>query len=164
MVYSGTGTNGVDYTTGSSTVEIIAGQTGATFVLTGLDDLLVEGLESIVVEISGVLNAFEYGTQVQNLDILDDDIAQVLLSVDTGAMAESGGVATFTVYTSGDVIVSTGIVVDLIYSGTGTNGVDYTTGTAQVTIPALSTGSSFAITGINDLIVEGLESVIVEIS
>lgn len=128
--------------------------TGTTFVLTGLNDLLVETGETVEVSVSGVINGIESTPQSQTVTILDDDTAQVLMSVDTGAMNESGGMATFTVYTSGDVIVNTGIVVNLIYAGTGINGIDYMTGTAEVTIAALTTGTSFVITGINDLLVE----------
>jgi len=100
LIYSGTGTNGVDYTTGSASITIPSLTTGITFTLTGINDLLVEGLEGIIVEISGVVNASEFGIQTQTISIIDDDVAQVLLSVNTGAMNESGGMATFTVYTS----------------------------------------------------------------
>jgi len=52
--------------------------------------LIQEGLEGFAVQIVSVLNASEYGTQVQLLDIIDDDVAQIVLSVNTGAMNESG--------------------------------------------------------------------------
>ena len=65
---------------------------------------------------------------------------------------------------SGDITSLTGILVDLIYSGTGINGTDYVTGTAQATITAGLTGTTFTLTGINDIMVEGSESLVVEIS
>jgi len=50
------------------------------------------------------------------------------MSVDTGTINELGsGVATFTLYTSGDVIHTTGIVVEIAYSGLAINGSDYIT-------------------------------------
>jgi hypothetical protein len=76
------------------------------------------------------------------------------LTVNTGVINENGGVAVFTLATSGDVIVNTGIVVNLIYVGTGINGIDYMTGSESITIPALSTGTTFVLTGLNDLLVE----------
>ena len=109
------------------------------------------------------MNATEYGTQVQNIDIIDDDIAQVLLALNTGAISESGGVAMFTVYTSGDVISLTGIDVTLVYTGTATDGSDYTTGYTLVTIVAGTTGTSFYLTGNDDVLVEGDETIDVSI-
>ena len=81
-------------------------------------------------------------------------IPSILLSVDTGSIAEAGGVATFTVYTSGDVTALTGIVVSFDYTGVAVNGVDVITGTVSVTIPAGSTGISFTLTALQDLIFE----------
>ena len=65
-----------------------------------------------------MVNATEFNTQTQTVDVLDDDTAEIVLSVNTGAMNESGGVATFTLYTSGDVTSLTGIVVTVAYTGT----------------------------------------------
>lgn len=67
-------------------------------------------------------------------------------------------------YTSGDAISSTGIIVNLLYAGSGINGVDYTTGASQIIIPAGLTGVSFFLTGINDNLIEGAEDVVIEIS
>ena len=72
--------------------------------------------------------------------------------------------AVFTLSTSGNIIVSTGIVVTLTYSGTAINGTDYITGTATVTITALTTGTTFVLTGLNDLLVETTETIIVDIN
>jgi hypothetical protein len=138
--------------------------TGASFVLTGINDLLVESGEAIVLDISGVLNAVEFGTQTQTVTVLDDDSAEVLLTVDTGAINENGGVAVFTLATSGDIISDTGIIVTFDYSGTAINGVDYITGTTSVIIPAFTTGTTFVLTGLDDLLVESNESIVVEVS
>jgi len=97
LAYTGTASNGIDYVTGITTATIPAGQTGVSFLVTGINDLLVETGETVVIDIDTVLNGFEFGIQTQTVTILDDDIAQVLLTVNTGAMNESGGMATFTV-------------------------------------------------------------------
>ena len=110
------------------------------------------------------MNATEAGTQQQTVNVLDDDTAQVLLSVNTGSLNEASGTAVFTIYTSGNIIVSTGIVVTLSYSGTAINGTDYVTGTTSVTIASLTTGNTFTLTGLNDLLVESIETIIVDIS
>ena len=114
--------------TGTTQATILSGTTGIDFTITGLDDLLVEGLESIIVDITGaVLNGTEFATQQQTVNIIDNDVAEVLLAVSTGYLAEATGEVTVTLATSGDVIINTGIMVTLTYAGTATDGIDYTT-------------------------------------
>ena len=67
-------------------------------------------------------------------------------------------------YISGGIISLTGIDITILYSGTSTNGVDYATGTNLVTIPAGQTGTDFILSAINDISVEGDETLIAEIS
>jgi len=89
--YTGSAIDGVDYDTGVTTVTLPAGQTGVSFVLNTLDDLLGEGNESFTISITGVLNASEYNTQAQTVTIIDDDtIIFVAMSVNTGALNENG--------------------------------------------------------------------------
>lgn len=164
LEYTGVALYGADYTSGYINATIPAGMTGISFTLTGIDDLTIEGDELVTIDIASVLNGSEYGTQTQNLTIIDDDTAYIVLSVDTGAINESAGQATFIAEISGGALSSTGIVVTLIYSGTATNGVDYLTGINPVTIPAGQTGVSFTVDSIDDLIVEGDETVSLEIS
>lgn len=98
-----------------------------SFALTGIGDLIVEGTETVVIDITSVTNGNESGTQQQTINILDNDVAEILLSVNTGSLNENGGTALFTVSTSGSVIHTTGIIVTLSYTGTALSGVDYAT-------------------------------------
>jgi len=127
LAYTGTATNGVDYATGSVTVTIAPFTTGIDFTITGINDILAEGNEDATAEIASVVNGSEYGTQVQNVTILDDDAAQILLEISTGNMAENDGVVLVTLRSSGDVISLTGVIITLAYSGTAIDGSDYTT-------------------------------------
>ena len=43
-------------------------------MLTAIQDLLVEGSETVIVDINTVTNATEFGTQSQTVTITDDDI------------------------------------------------------------------------------------------
>lgn len=160
--YTGTAIDGIDYDTGVTQVIIPAGQTGYSFTLNTLDDVNGEGDESFTVSITGVLNASEFNTQTETVTIIDDDIIIfVAMSVNTGAIDENNGSAIFTLYTSGDMIHNTGMVITLAYTGTA-SGVDYASVTTA-TILSGSTGTTFVLTGLDDLIVEGTETIIVDI-
>jgi len=50
--------------------------------------MIAEGDEMITLDISGVVNGQEYGTQVQDLTIIDDDIIYIGLTANTGAISE----------------------------------------------------------------------------
>ena len=70
---SGTAVNGTDYIISSSTITIPAGQTTGTTTVTAIQDVLVEGNETVVLDITGVTNGTENGTQQQTITIIDDD-------------------------------------------------------------------------------------------
>jgi len=105
--------------------------------------------------------------QSGSVNIISDDIAQILLSIGTGSITETGATMV-TVFTSGDVVNTTGIVVTLVYTGTALRGTDYDTGgnplTIDLTIPAFATGASYGLTAFNDTLVEGNETVNIQIS
>lgn len=115
---------------------------------------MVESGENVTISISGALNAVEFATQSQIINIIDDDIAEVVFTTSTGYLQESGGVVVFTLATSGDVIVNTGIIVYIVYTITPSTGASYT-GSVSATILAFATGTSFSMTGINNNIYEG---------
>src|SRR5439155_763291 len=71
--FSGSATLNVDYTPSSATIVIPAGQVSGSITLTAVQDSLVEPDETIVVDISGVINAIEPGTQQVTATIADDD-------------------------------------------------------------------------------------------
>lgn len=159
LTYAGLAANGVDYHTGTALATIPAGSTGTTFVLTGMNDLIVEGDETFTIDIETVTGGFEDGAQSGTLTIIDDDIIYVLLTGNTGAINEFVGSGldevNFTLYTSGDVTSITGIIVYLDYTGSALNGRDIDTGANPVIIPAGQTGISFTITARDDSFFEG---------
>jgi len=125
--------------------------------ITGINDLLVETGETVIVGIvsttgsDSTISPTEYLTTTT---LIDDDLAQIVLTANTGAMNESGGVITLRTYISGGIISQSGIDVSIIYSGMAINGIDYTTGASLVTIPAGQTGTNFTLNAINDILVE----------
>ncbi|WP_176723350.1 YDG domain-containing protein [Roseivirga misakiensis] len=74
--YTGTATNGTDYnSTASTSITIPAGQSSANAAigLTATQDTDGEGNETIIIEITSVVNGTEDGIQQQTITLVDDD-------------------------------------------------------------------------------------------
>ncbi len=78
---SGTATETDDYTLGNS-ITITAGNTSNNIALTSVADFLVEGDETVIIDVSTVDNATENGTQQVTCTITDDDIAPIVTTSD----------------------------------------------------------------------------------
>ena len=63
LSFSGTAIGNLDYIASGSQIIIPAGQTSGSITLTGIDDLVSDSNESIIVDITSVANAVELGTQ-----------------------------------------------------------------------------------------------------
>ena len=163
--YTGTATGGgVDYTASGTQIIIGAGSTTGSVTITGDDDAIFEGAETVIVDITSVTNGTESGSQQETVTITDDDSApSVTLSESGSPIAENGGVSTITATLSNPS--TSAVTVDLGYGGTATGGgTDYTASGTQIIIGAGSTTGSVTITGDDDAIFEGAETVIVDIT
>ena len=114
-------------------------------------DVLVEGNETVVLDITGVVNGTENGTQQQTITIIDDDeppLPSVSLSVSPAEISENGGISTImaTLSTNHDEMVT----VNLSVTGTATGGSDYVLGSQSIIIPAGDTTGSTVVYAIND--------------
>ena len=163
---SGTAVNGTDYIISSSTITIPAGQTTGTTTVTAIQDVLVEGNETVVLDITGVTNGTENGTQQQTITIIDDDNSQtvnVTLSVSSSSITEAAGTSTVTAILSG--VSNQAVTVAISASGTATGGgTDYTLSSSTITIPAGQTTGTTTVTAIQDVLVEGNETVVLDIT
>ncbi|MCT7360732.1 Ig-like domain-containing protein [Thalassolituus pacificus] len=72
LTYSGSATDGADYTSVSSLI-ITTGNTTKSSALAIADDVLEEATETIIIDISTVSNGTESGTQQQTVSITDND-------------------------------------------------------------------------------------------
>ncbi len=90
--YTGTG-GGSDYTASSGSIVISSGTTG-TATITATSDTIFEGNETVIVDITGVTNGSESGTQQRTVTIIDDEIElTVTLSVTgTGTVTSASGI------------------------------------------------------------------------
>ncbi|NZD48100.1 beta strand repeat-containing protein, partial [Sphaerotilus sulfidivorans] len=176
LTYSGTATDGSDYTAVTS-VTIPAGQTSTTFDLSTIDDALVEGSETITVSVGEITGGgFEAitadPTKGSITTLVTDDVGgpgsgtpgvedTCLVSITgPGSVVEGQTASGYTVSLSQPA--STDVTVKLTYSGTATDGSDYTAVTS-VTIPAGQTRTTFDLNTIDDALAEGSESITISV-
>ena len=92
----------------------------------------------------------------------DDELPVVNLSVDPSSIDENGGVATLTATL--DSTFTSDVTVNLAFSGTATgSGTDYTASASQIVVSAGNTTGTMTITGVDDALSEGDETVIVDV-
>ena len=178
LSYSGTAIDGADFT-GVTSVIINGPANSATFTLATLDDALAEGAETIVVDIDSIIdtnNSFEaiaedvvnnQVTTVINDQVGSDAIAgpedTVLVSLVGPANVIEGEVTTdFTVTLDTPVPVGNSVTVNLAYSGTAVDGIDFT-GIASVVVSGPANSATFSLATIDDALAEGAENIIVDI-
>ncbi|APZ96389.1 right-handed parallel beta-helix repeat-containing protein [Fuerstiella marisgermanici] len=136
-----------------ATVTILAGQTSATFSITGVDDAIVDGTQTVTITASAAAHAD--GTDT--LDVTDDDAAALTVSITDAAISENGGTTTGTVSRNTDT--TNALTINLSSNDTGEAGVP-----ATVTILAGQTSATFSITGVDDAIVDGTQTVTITAS
>ena len=155
---TGTATNGSDYSSLSGAVVIPAGQASAVVAFNAVDDVVVEGDESVIVTL--LTNAaYNVGTPSSaTVTIVDNDQPGVrIFATDDKAVEGSSDTGTFTVARIGNLAAN--LVVNYALSGTASNGIDYVALSGTVTIPAGQVSASFTVTPLNDSFVEGTETV-----
>jgi hypothetical protein len=96
LQFSGTVTD-TDYVTSSNQIIIAAGILTGTTTIMAVDDALIEGDETIIIEIVSVENAQESGEQKVTAVIVDDDAAAVRVAPASLTVSEPDGSDTFTV-------------------------------------------------------------------
>ena len=162
---SGTTTGGgVDYKLNSNSLLIAAGSTTASTTLDISEDLLIEGTETIIVDISSVTNSIgitENGVQTETINLTDNEAGPTVSISSSSPIAENGGVSTVTATMSAAAAQST--TINLLFSGTADNGTDYLQSASSITIAAGNTSGSITVTGVNDSFNDEAETVIVDI-
>jgi uncharacterized repeat protein (TIGR02543 family) len=101
LAFSGTATEGVDYTTSGSTITIDPGLTTGSVTVQTVDDSEDETDETVIVDISSVTNAVENGQQQAHMTLVDDDFT-VTFQTDGTPGASLDGETVQTVVRGGD--------------------------------------------------------------
>ena len=165
---SGTATAGDDYTALSGSVVIAAGETSAVIDVTVLDDLLVEGAESVIVTLTGATGDgnIALGTTTEaTITISDNDpVVQNEVTIAASADGAEAGPLNGSFTVSLTEVAATDTTVSYSVSGTATAGDDYTALSGSVVIAAGETSAVIDVTVLDDLLVEGAESVIVTLT
>ena len=162
--YTGTATSGSDYSAGAGSIVITAGNTTGTTSISALDDAITEGDETVIIDITGVTNGTESGTQQETVTITDDESAPtVTLSTDLATITEAGLETSVITATLSNPSVSD-VTVTLGYTGTATSGSDYSAGAGSIVITAGNTTGTTSISALDDAITEGDETVIIDIT
>jgi Calx-beta domain-containing protein/pre-peptidase len=159
VVYSvtGTATPGSDYTALSGSVVIPAGLSTAVILVTPVNDLLLEGDETVIVTLAPNA-AYTIGSpRSATVRIVSDERVSIA-AFDATATEAGPTTGAFRVTRTG----STAGSVTVVYSvtGTATPGSDYTALSGSVVIPAGLSAADILVTPINDLLLEGNETVI----
>jgi uncharacterized repeat protein (TIGR01451 family) len=157
----GTATPGLDFVPTSGTLNFAPGDTSRTFIVTILNDNVVEGSETVPLSLSANGDAVVAIPGAAVLTILDDELppAGVLQFASASyTAAEGGGVATITVSRVGGSAGAVSVNFATA-AGTATAGVDYSPVTGVLTFANGETTKTFTIPILQDTAVEGPETV-----
>ncbi|MBP8791833.1 MAG: HYR domain-containing protein, partial [Lutibacter sp.] len=160
---SGTATPATDYATLTGTVTIPAGSSSKTIDVLVVNDAILEASETVIVTLnaitSGDANISIGTTKEATVTINDEDVAKVSIIANDPSASEPSNNGQFTISISNASDVDT--VVSYSVAGTANSGSDYTALTGTVTIPAGSESATINVTVLDDVVLEGSETVIV---
>jgi len=164
LSFAGTATKDLDYSTTASSITILPGSSSGTISLNILQDTALETDEIILVSISSVsANAIIGNPNKIDITIVDDDSPTVSLLVDNRQINENAGIANVSAVLS--FIVPEEVTVELNFSGTATGGgVDYSSSSSTITIPAFQGLEKVVLTAVDDPTLEENETIVVEIA
>ena len=157
ILISGAATSGADYAALTNLVTIPIGQSSTTLLVTPVNDLNIEGEEKVIVTLTAGETyrvAFPSGATVT----IQDNDERVWLDASDFTAAEPGdldaGEFTFTRFGT----TNTPLQVFFTITGSASNGVDYVALSNSFIIPAGVLTAKLPITPLDDLLVEGAET------
>ena len=162
----GTATNGIDYSGIGGAVSLVvipANQASADVAIEPFPDNLVEGPETVSVELAAS-SAYLIGSPASATVTIADDPPLVSVTATDPDAAEAGpDPGSFTFTRSGGKLAAS-LSVGFSRSGTATHGADYAAIGASVTIPAGQAAAAVTITPIDDSLLEGAETVVLTVN
>ncbi len=135
-----------------ATITILANQASATFAITAADDALLDGTQTVTITASAT--GYVGGSANVNLT----DFETLALTINPASISENGGVATGTV-TRSNTDISSALTVTL-----ASNDTTEATVPATITILANQASATFAITGADDALLDGTQTVTITAS
>lgn len=163
---SGTATPGVDFNSLTGTLTMGRNTTG-TVTITPIDDALVENAETVTLTLTpDAAYQVDVLQPRATLTIRDNDVANTVnVSFNAITMAENGTAKIFFSRTTSTGSAATSGALDIAYqlSGSATEGSDYAALSGIATIPDAASNVSVDVTGIDDSLAEGAETMVVTI-
>jgi uncharacterized delta-60 repeat protein len=157
---AGSAVNGADYTALSGTITIPAGWRGAYLVIAPIDDLYVEGTETVEVTLQPGTGYTVTSSEPATVTIVDNDLPTVaIVATDSIASEPGSDVGRVTITRYGDL--TRDLEVSYFVEGTATSGRDFAPLSGRVTIPAGAVSAFVTITPREDPLVEDDEIVTV---
>ena len=180
VTVAGTATRGTDYTLSTAACAANTPIVGNSFTIPAaattlvinmcvIDDSLVEGTETVILTVVAPTVATDYtigAPTTQTANITDDDgpvTVTVVATTPNAAEPATNGLFTVTRSGGGAAQLAQPLTVNLVVTGTATNGIDYVTIAATVIIPANAGSAPVPVTVIDDTLFEGNETVILTI-
>ncbi|WP_170113042.1 Calx-beta domain-containing protein [Ahniella affigens] len=159
---AGSATTGSDFNGSSLTGQTIpAGSSTYAFTTLVFGDTSLETNETFFVNVTNVVGA--NATDAQGLGTINnDDTVPVSVTAVPTSIQENGGAPLF-FSLAPQALVPVSLSVNVVLTGTATNGVDYSTSPIPVVIPASSASASLTVTLVDDGIFENSETVIATI-
>jgi hypothetical protein len=150
-----------DFVASENAIHIPAGARSGSTTITGVDDAVYEHTQRFYVQITGVANAVAAWPELVEVWILDDDPPpRVTIDLAGGVLSENGGVATVTATLSAISERIAGIWLG--FGGTAAKDSDYSASHSNLNVWPGDLSASITLTGIDDAVVEGTESIIVD--
>lgn len=165
---SGTATSGADFTALTGTLSIAKNTTG-TITVTPIEDAIFEDAETVIVTLTpDPAYLVDVLQSSSTLTIRDNESASTVnVSFTTASMSENGGISKLwfsRTGSTGSASTAGALTVNYSVSGSATAGTDCTALAGSVVIPDLASGVEVAVTGINDTVAEGTETLIVTLT
>ncbi|MEK7286776.1 MAG: Calx-beta domain-containing protein [Nitrospirota bacterium] len=162
LIKSGSATQMSDYTLADK-ITIPAGDFSKSVILVAKPDTLIEGNETVTVQLDKIVNGTSGASSIQTIKIVDVPPPSVILSIENAGVNESGISNKSKVTATLSTRSTLDVVVNLNLAGSATAGVDYALA-EQIIVPAGRLSASTALTAVADQVSEGSESVIVSIA
>jgi hypothetical protein len=159
IALGGTGTNGTDYDAIGTNAAFAAGEATASVTITPIPDVLIEGDETVVLAlVDGI--AYDVGTPATaTVTIVDAPV--ITIEATDAAATEAGDTGTFTIRRLGNPVPP--LAVNLMITGTATNGVDYTTLPPTVSLPTGTSAATLTVEPVDDADLEATEGAVLQL-
>lgn len=163
-VSGGTALNGVDYTTLGGTIGFTTGASFSSISIIPINDLLVEGDETIVITLSNPVGA-SLGTNTSiTATIVDNEVTPTVRFSSSGFSVSERQSGSSTLFLSLTPVIDSPVVVDFSISGTASTNSDYTISSGNAVFSAGSSSASVSLAIINDALTEANETIVLTLT